>query len=315
MKTKIKEKTDMLSDIDLVYLWVDGNDPLWQEKKNKYLPEKVENSPERYENNEELRYSLRSVEKFAPWIRHIFLVTDGQKPDWLNTDNQKIRIVDHEEIIPTENLPCFNSNAIEIYLYKIPRLSERFLYANDDMFFGKPTLPADFFAPDGFPIIRSLNLLKVIKFYGLESWHKTQYFQFIHNANLLIKRKYGKRFLLLPHHCIDAYLRSDLQRNIEDIFKNEFYAAAKNRLRNSSDIQRILHNYTALAEKRGHLKYVTEKESFPVLIQNGEKINKLNKTSPLQFCLNDTEIATAADRTRMKEFLESYFPEKSSFER
>ena len=91
------------------------------------------------------KYSLRSVEMYAPWIRKIFIVTDNQVPKWLDTSNPKIRIVDHKEILPEVSLPCFNSRLIEHFLYKIPGLSEHFLYANDDMFINRPVTPATFF--------------------------------------------------------------------------------------------------------------------------------------------------------------------------
>ena len=86
-----------IPNIDLVYLWVDGNDPKWQAKRNAFLERKVENSLSsfngRYVNNDELKYSLRSVERYAPWIRKIFIVTDNQKPKWLDISNPKIQIV------------------------------------------------------------------------------------------------------------------------------------------------------------------------------------------------------------------------------
>lgn len=52
MKNKI-EKTD----IDIVYLWVDGNDPKWQDKRNRFIGNIVENSSVncegRYSNNDD----------------------------------------------------------------------------------------------------------------------------------------------------------------------------------------------------------------------------------------------------------------------
>ncbi len=90
----------------------------------------------RFINCNELKYSLRSVEKFAPWIRNIIIVTDNQIPDWLDVSNPKIRIVNHSDILPEMALPTFNASAIETSLHKIPDLSEHFLFANDDMFFG-----------------------------------------------------------------------------------------------------------------------------------------------------------------------------------
>lgn len=53
-------------------------------------------SASRFEDNEELRYSLRSVERHAPWVRHIFIVTNGQIPSWLNLDNPRVTVVSHQ---------------------------------------------------------------------------------------------------------------------------------------------------------------------------------------------------------------------------
>ena len=110
------------TDIDIVYLWVDGNDPKWQAKRNRFIGNIVENSSVnckgRYSNNDELKYSLRSIELYIPWIRNIFIVTDNQIPEWLDTSNPKIRIIDHKEIMPPESLPCFNSCLIEHFIYR-----------------------------------------------------------------------------------------------------------------------------------------------------------------------------------------------------
>ena len=117
-------------DVDLVYLWVNGNDPKWIAKRQAFLADYTENEESckgRYFDNEELKYSLRSVEKYAPWIRRIFIVTDNQVPVWLDTSHPKVQIVDHTEIMPPECLPCYNSVIIEHHLHKIPGLSEHFL--------------------------------------------------------------------------------------------------------------------------------------------------------------------------------------------
>nr|CAD7429544.1 unnamed protein product [Timema monikensis] len=69
-------------------------------------------------NEAELRYSLRSLEKFAPWIRHVFLVTNGQIPYWLNLDNPRLTLVTHEEIfVNLSHLPTFSSPAIETHIH------------------------------------------------------------------------------------------------------------------------------------------------------------------------------------------------------
>ncbi|XP_072311225.1 N-acetylglucosamine-1-phosphotransferase subunits alpha/beta [Eucyclogobius newberryi] len=103
-------------------------------------------SASRFEDNEELRYSLRSVEKHAPWVRHIFIVTNGQIPSWLNLDNPRVTVVTHQDVfLNHSHLPTFSSPAIETHIHRIPGLSQKFIYLNDDVMFGKDVWPDDFF--------------------------------------------------------------------------------------------------------------------------------------------------------------------------
>lgn len=91
------------------------------------------------------RYSLRSLEVNAPWIRNIYIVTNGQVPTWLDTSNPRVKIVTHKEIFTEQNaLPTFSSPAIELNLHHIPGLSDYFIYFNDDVFLGSPVYPYDF---------------------------------------------------------------------------------------------------------------------------------------------------------------------------
>ncbi|KAK7149624.1 hypothetical protein R3I94_009059 [Phoxinus phoxinus] len=104
-------------------------------------------SASRFEDNEELRYSLRSIEKHAPWVRHIFIVTNGQIPSWLNLDNPRISVVTHQDIFHNQShLPTFSSPAIETHIHRIPGLSQKFIYLNDDVMFGKDVWPDDFYS-------------------------------------------------------------------------------------------------------------------------------------------------------------------------
>ncbi|KAG9339879.1 hypothetical protein JZ751_022192 [Albula glossodonta] len=104
-------------------------------------------SASRFEDNEELRYSLRSVERHAPWVRHVFIITNGQIPSWLNLDNPRVTVVTHHEIFQNEShLPTFSSPAIETHIHRIPGLSQKFIYLNDDVMFGKDVWPDDFYS-------------------------------------------------------------------------------------------------------------------------------------------------------------------------
>lgn len=134
--------------IDFVITWVDQSDPKWQRKYKRYKGIQ-EDEILRYRDYGTLKYLFRSIEKFAPWVNHIFLITDEQIPEWLNTDCKRLTVVDHKEIIPLKYLPTFNSNVIDFHLKNIPNLAEHFVYFNDDMYLNNLTTPEDFFSKDG----------------------------------------------------------------------------------------------------------------------------------------------------------------------
>lgn len=142
--------------IDIVYLWVDGNAPTWRSKRRR-AAEKLSasnrmamhgNVEGRFRDNDELRYSLRALERFFPEHGHIYIVTDDQKPAWLRTSN-RLTIIDHTDLIPAQSLPVFDSGNIESYIHRIPGLSERYFYLNDDVFFGAPVKVSDWFWEGG----------------------------------------------------------------------------------------------------------------------------------------------------------------------
>jgi hypothetical protein len=147
-----------MTGIDIVYLWVNGNDDEWRAKRQKFA-QKIENNGHsgiakfgnvegRYRDNDELRFSLRALEKFFPEHGHIFIVTDGQVPDWFQASDQ-ITLIDHHQLIPHSALPTFDSGNIESYIHHIPGLTERYFYLNDDVFFGSPVCLEDWFFESG----------------------------------------------------------------------------------------------------------------------------------------------------------------------
>ena len=319
-------------DIDLVYLWVDGNDPVWLTKKNEFLPADRQVDPQvagecRYVENDELRYSLRSVEKFAPWIRRVYIVTDDQTPAWLDTSNLRIRVVSHREIMPAEILPVFNSCTIELFLPRIPGLAEHFLYANDDMFFSRPVDPGFFFDWQGRPIVR-------LKVQSLKKHDDDIYCHTILRMQDLVRARYGRCSSLAPHHNVDAYRRSDFLECCET-FRAELEHTKHARFRSRDDWQRALVLYDALARGRASLRKVTrfnklhnplrllraafgagcgsDSRCIPAYLPNLEFI--MEKYDPSLFCLNDDVRMTDEDRIRVRTFLDTRFPEKSSFEK
>ncbi|NLN49844.1 MAG: glycosyltransferase, partial [Clostridiales bacterium] len=287
-------------DIDLVYLWVDGNDSNWKKKQlaliedsnNKDKP----NIAGRYESNDELKYSLRSVEKHLPWIRTIFIITDEQKPNWLKEHHPKIKIIDHKDILPHDILPTFNSTVIELFLYKIADLSDRFLYANDDMFVYKDLEPSFFYnKKTGFPIVRlqyQFMLNTELKFKLKYKKNLNNYRKGIYNSIQLVKKKFGKTYPGVLHHNIDAYLREDLRHIVEEEFKDDLKPVMQNRFRNPNDIQRILFHFYSLTRKRAHLRFTNRNESCRIRVHRPDFMKSIERFNPKLFCLNDTEYAT-----------------------
>ena len=318
--------------IDIVYLWVDGNDPVWRAKKEAFergMPHSASEAlaEARFVDNDELKYSLRSIERFAPWIHHIYIVTDRQVPAWIDLTNKRISIVDHTEIMPREALPSFSSPAIEWCIDNIPGLSEHFLLANDDTFIGREATPADFFTPSGYPIVRLRKRHK--------SKHSaaTQYMRTLFKAQSIVNKAFGFACDYIPHHNIDAYRLSDFKA-CKAQFADEVEPTIVRHIRHEEDLQRATILYYALAIGHGRMKLMGRYNKRATLSEHIKDTLKgrfyydsrsisicekdirriINRYNPLLFCLNDNEHSTDGDRERTGEFLKLMFPEKSSFE-
>lgn len=142
--------------MDLVYLWVNGADPAWQQRRAADFERWIVDNPDelalygnssgRYRDNGELRYNLRAVERFLSNVGNIHVVTDKQTPSWLQT-SERLTVVDHADLVGHGREAIYDSGNIESYLHRIPGLSERFVYLNDDVFFGAPLDLATWFSP------------------------------------------------------------------------------------------------------------------------------------------------------------------------
>lgn len=131
--------------IDIVLTWVDGNDENWKKQREQYTEKSDGNVNCRFRDWETLRYVFRGIEEFMPWVNKVFFVTWGHLPAWLNTNNSKLVIVKHEDYIPARYLPTFNSNVLDVNMFRIKGLSEQYINFNDDTIPIKQTSPEDFF--------------------------------------------------------------------------------------------------------------------------------------------------------------------------
>ncbi len=307
---------------DLVYLWVNGRDPKWLEKKYKYssaenkkLNKDAMDECRTFENDE-LKYSLRSAEKNLPFVNKIFLITDEQVPSWLNLNTDKLRLVDLKEIVPADKLPLFNSCAIETRIPYIEDLDEKFIYANDDMLFWKPLEESFFFEGDK-PVVRVDK--RIIK-----KKYRHLYGYTIFRAYTLMKEKYGDCVPYFPHHNADSYKKSTFLKCAE-AFKEEFEVTLNNRFRDFSNVQRMLVSYFALYSDEAVLKNVSlgfvdkyirkiasDSAYYDMTASSARKIMNLNSKL---LCVNDSRKASDRSRELIKKALEKKFPDKSVYEK
>jgi len=331
--------------VDIVYTWVDGSDKNWLQKKNETLKKYSDfhktdevSGNERFFNRNELKYSLRSVSIFAPWVRKIFIITDNQFPDWLNLNHSKIEIVDHKEIFQgRRQLPCFNSHAIEARIHHIKDLSENFLYLNDDCFLGRKTNLQDFFLELNKPklfvgkIINNnvaLNRKKILR----DNPHQNA----VLNSRLLIYNKLNKIINVNLRHGIKALNKNSLIET-EKKFKIELNNTIKNQFRDNSDIWIFaLNAYDLLANnknipiylkpyRRNYIKYkfnfIRKHRDYVFIPLNlttdriESKLKAIENYSPLMFCINDYPYTEIEKYDRISKFLSHFYGDKSEFEK
>lgn len=312
--------------IDLVYLWVDGSDPVWRQKKQYWQKQRGIHAPyavaeTRFRDREELKHSLRSVEKYLPWVRTIYIVTDNQIPAWLNTQHPKIKVVFHSEIFPADALPVFNSMAIETRLAHIPGLAEHFIYANDDVFVNKPLTPDFFFTPDGKPI--HYNDERVVKETRL--WWDLPANKMVKeitdfNAEILEKVYHipSQEFAKLGDtHTLTAYRKSDYLENekiLGDYWTDTTYSKFRSRTDLSRDIM-ILPDYFKGNRVIKNALNLTQFHCGVSGLLVMQDLGKLHSEDPCLFCLNDSSTLPEEISLAHTQYLRKRFPKKSQFEK
>ena len=313
---------DVTFPIDAVYTWVDGADPKWIESKrrleadiagNEYHPEA--NHEARFESKDELKYSLRSLEAFAPWLNRIYIVTSGQTPHWLNLDHPKITMVTHAEIYDDPNhLPTFNSNSIISRLHHIPGLSEHFVYLNDDVMLGKPVRPQDFFLPAGLAkVFPSRNHRP----FGAPTAEDGPHFNLTRNIRVLLQSEFGVTVTRAVKHTPYAMLKS-VHLEMEQKFRDAYLHTWASRFRHHRDIVADqLHHYYAQIVGKAVATSITYRyinirdENYRWVLRDTLRLR--NRST---MCLNDAPVegVEPLSDTEVKDFLMSYFPCKSKFE-
>jgi hypothetical protein len=328
--------------IDLVVMWVDGSDEEWLRERAQYSDpsvDKCDNDSSRYRDFDLMQFFFRGVEENMPWINKVFFVTWGHLPKFLNKDNPKLRIVRHDEYIPKEYLPTYNSSVIELNLHRIEDLSENFILFNDDMFvidkvredqFFKNDLPCDTLCSRtmvnyvfGHMIYYMVfNDMGVINkhFYGNKPFSKwiNPHYSLRNNIGNLLGKCGGRYSAFEDHHLPTPHKKSVFKK----IWEEEYELLDKmchNRFRTPYDFNQWMMRYWNFASGNfvpsdvSKLGFYTDLdydiEYLLDLIENRkEKIFLLNDTS------NETFEQFEAHKPMLHEAFSKILPNKSSYE-
>lgn len=337
MRYRVEEK------IDFVITWVDGGDAAWLQDKARFKPDlNTDDEMQRYRDWGLLKYWFRGVENFAPWVNRIHFVTWGHLPEWLDTTNPKLQIVRHEDFIPREYLPTFNSNVIEIYMHKIPGLSDHFVYFNDDIYLINPIAP-DYFFKHGKPV-------DMLAFQPVVANPKNPVMSHLYlNNSLAICRHFDKRSEVKAHpgnyfkigyppmyffynilemafpqytgfytvHNASPFLR----KTFEEVWEKEGDALknmSANRFRSAGDLTPYLfREWQKLTGNFVPGNILKDFEYFNLSVQNTRLLKTVRGNKKKMICINDGDIGDAFERVRaeFEECFAAKLPRKSAFER
>lgn len=336
--------------IDFIITWVDGNDPEWQEEKAKYKGVKGDSRNSRYRDWDTLRYLLRSIEKNAPWVNKVFLVTCGHLPSWLNTNYPKLEIIRHSDYIPGEYLPTFSSRTIDMNFHRIEQLSDHFVYFNDDMILMKPVTREDFFVK-GLPCDTAVLRPAVVKTLkaGNKETTSQMYLAPIIDMSLINKHidkhkaimsnffkwyspKYGIESLktlsmaiwnffpgIREYHCCYSYLK-DTYKELWELEPDTLAEASAHRFRVNTDYNHWVFSYWQIAKGNFYPRKPDFGKAFSLSDDNAnnQKIFAALRSSKYKLiCINDSVSDDKYEYTckELTSCLEAAFHEKSGFEK
>ena len=341
---------DSLADqnrIDVVITWVDGNDPAWQAERERFSPTALADGRDfRYRDWGVLPFLFRGLERFAPWVDTVHLVTWGHLPSWLNTAHPKLHIVRHEDYIPSHYLPTFNSHTIELNMHRIEGLADQFIYFNDDMFLLRPLAAERFFRhgqPRDYAIMNPAHTLDLAQSAGdnrifyipyndvnhlnaryrmqsCVSRHPFKWFHPIYGANLLrnvLLSPWGRFVGFVDHHLPQPYVKSSFTDAWADSF-DALDATCRNQIRTDHDINHWYIRYQQLAQGAFSPIHPPKDAVFSLKADNALIFDVIERQSLPMLCLNDSPFVGDCfleEQAKLQRAFTRIFPEKSGYER
>ena len=292
--------------MDIVITYVDGNDPVWKKDYEKYTNVPV--MQKRFRDWGTLKYLLRGIEVNMPFVRNVYLVVShlSQVPQWADQDN--LKIVLHEDIIPHEYLPTFNCNPIEMHLHRIEGLDEEYLYFNDDLFPLAPCRAEDFFR-DG------KGVLGFSSHYIVSGMYK----HICKNSDVHARKALGmnKSFRFIrPQHTCTPMFRSECELLYSKL-ENDILASLT-RTRTADN----LNQYLFLDYQYYKGRIIDEKISYKhfsvALASPGKLYSYILNPKRNLMCVNDVRLSEGKYEKLRKAMIDAFeikFPNKSRFEK
>jgi hypothetical protein len=306
----------------VVYTWVNHRDPEWQKLyevatgRSLHGEQSDDRSADRFVSRDELRYSIRSVVRYAPWVRNIIIASNCSPPDWLSLEDPRIRWVDHREFLPLDGLPVFNSHAIESRLHHIPGLANHFLYFNDDFFLLRPMQPTHFYYSNGIGKCFFEEWGTVV---GDVHPFDPDYLNGARNGKRLLERSLDCSVAALHRHTPYS-LRKDVLFEMEERFPEDFARTARSRFRSITDISTASFLYHHYAHITGRALPATRGTRL-VKQQQHDYVRKLldimrGKDESLTLCINDGAGSTVDPKWNqiIEDFLAARFSTPTVYE-
>ena len=312
--------------IDVVYTWVDDRQPGYREVLSRYAKTKPDDDPARTRDNLDiLRYSMRSLHRHAPWVNRVFLLTcRPQVPTWLVASHPRLTVVHHDELMNSDLLPTFNSFAIISHLHRIPGLSQRFIYLEDDMLFLAPTGIEDFVGADGLTWVfrdrhRAPRLDEIANPEKESGWNLA-----LAHSNSLLDQRYGAKPRQQVNH-VPLFIDKTRWEQTLNMFPEQLELTRRSRFRSAGNFApEYLYPQCLLADGRGQLAsdtqirstvgYVPLEDFWPVTFWH---LWQVHRHRPKWVTLNDNFGARPSTITErlMRQRLQSWLPDPGPFER
>lgn len=325
--------------VDFVVTWVNPTDEKWAKEKKEYSPQANVNlnGDDKYRDWEIFKYWFRSIEKNAHWVNNIYLVTYGHIPKWLNTNNEKIHIIKHSDIMPKSALPTFNSNSIELCLHNIDNLSENFVYFNDDMFLNKEVKQSDFF-DKGIPMDTAffnvitphfkgiehtlVNNLEIINKHFSKREVERNYFKKLYSPkygvhilrNVLLKPWPEFTGFYDPHSAVS--LKKSSYEKVWSKEEESILNTVHNKFRTKEDLNFWLVRYWQICEGQFIPRSKKFSKMFYINDNNDYLFDELRKPLHEVICINDSYTLNNFKQTKQKilEAFQKKYAEKSCYE-